>query len=525
MGNDQHQERPRRAVSGRARKRAIRAEAARYGVPYSVAARRLEAFAGSRATHAAGGRKSINAHPSHSAHHLDTRMAADLPCGRARHLTARFPTIAHTLNARVTAQPPRHLTSEALSRHVASESSSHETAPESSRHTTASESSSHKTSETPRHRTPEALRPSAPDALRHPAAETPRQGLRLGRAGHQPAPGSPHGEACPDQPTATRQSRLAPQPPPEEITRPTLRAGASPGAPERPDTGQTRHPSIREGGSKPLEPATSLDADQAQQHDLADNEPDDAGDATAQVLALAYAVIATEAPHLVPSAAELTWSADLGQTSAVDVVCSLIDRTARLLLDSAPGELRHRARGALAVARASSDPQLRDAAEQLTASLDPDDARHWHALPFAEARQVLDALLVAPCASHSPGVRVRFAAGVRAGTEATVIGAVWGMSGPPYAYKVRPDGEPVTILASPTDLVAQSAPPWSATPPADAARADLHQADSAQTDVTQTDSPSPDTAPAKATVHGVRPPAFAPTDVTRDDAVPAHGEL
>ncbi|WP_343954326.1 hypothetical protein [Nonomuraea longicatena] len=241
-------------------------------------------------------------------------------------------------------------------------------------------------------------------------------------------------------------------------------------------------------------------------------------------------MIAAEAPHLVPSAAELTWSADLGQASAVDVVCSLIDRTARLLLDTAPGELRHRARGALAVARASPDPQLRDAAEQLTASLDLDDVRGWHGLPFAEARQVLDALLVAPCSGHAPGIRIRFTSGARADTEATVIGAVWGMSGLPYAYKVRPDGGSVTIVTSPADLVAQSAAPCCEAPPIDPARTDTARTEPARTDTARTqpartEPARTDTAPSHIAPSCIAPSCTAPSDVASSDVAPASAKL
>jgi hypothetical protein len=86
----------RRSVPDRARRRAIRALAARLGVAYSVAARLLErndAPAGLPASideH----RRSMFALREHRTFHSrvrDTRLATDLPLGRATHLTERFP--------------------------------------------------------------------------------------------------------------------------------------------------------------------------------------------------------------------------------------------------------------------------------------------------------------------------------------------------------------------------------------------------------------------------------------------------
>jgi hypothetical protein len=73
----------RRPVPDRARKRAIRALAARLGVPYSVAARLVAGPAGS----ALGEQRPFHARVR------DTREAVELPLGRAAHLTARFPRV------------------------------------------------------------------------------------------------------------------------------------------------------------------------------------------------------------------------------------------------------------------------------------------------------------------------------------------------------------------------------------------------------------------------------------------------
>lgn len=94
-------------ISDRARRRAIRAHAARLGVPYSVAARLLSTPAsGLRATGGARGAGIWDEPTEHRAWLFamrerrcfdvrvrDTRLAADLPLGRAAHLAERFPAL------------------------------------------------------------------------------------------------------------------------------------------------------------------------------------------------------------------------------------------------------------------------------------------------------------------------------------------------------------------------------------------------------------------------------------------------
>jgi hypothetical protein len=88
-------------VSDRARRRAIRAHAARLGVPYSLAARLLEA---EMARSDAGEREgdpdehrawlfAMRERRSFDLRVRDTRLAADLPLGRAAHLAERFPAL------------------------------------------------------------------------------------------------------------------------------------------------------------------------------------------------------------------------------------------------------------------------------------------------------------------------------------------------------------------------------------------------------------------------------------------------
>src|SRR4051812_7963737 len=81
-------------VSDRARRRAIRAHAARLGVPYLVAARLLAT--GPAAPAPDEHRAWLFAFRERRSFDLrvrDTRLAADLPLGRAAHLTERFPVL------------------------------------------------------------------------------------------------------------------------------------------------------------------------------------------------------------------------------------------------------------------------------------------------------------------------------------------------------------------------------------------------------------------------------------------------
>ncbi|HEX8347122.1 MAG TPA: hypothetical protein VF657_20650 [Actinoplanes sp.] len=99
--------RSRRSVPDRARKRAIRALAAQLGVAYSVAARLLAAQTPTPAARRPPvfpigddeHRAWMFAAREHRTFHSrvrDTRLAADLPLGRAAHLTRRFPPLRVT---------------------------------------------------------------------------------------------------------------------------------------------------------------------------------------------------------------------------------------------------------------------------------------------------------------------------------------------------------------------------------------------------------------------------------------------
>jgi hypothetical protein len=89
--------RSRRATPDRARRRAIRALAAELGVPYSVAARLLSGPA--RPRFPIGGDEhrawmfAAREQRPYLSRVRDARQAADLPLGRAAHLTRRFPPL------------------------------------------------------------------------------------------------------------------------------------------------------------------------------------------------------------------------------------------------------------------------------------------------------------------------------------------------------------------------------------------------------------------------------------------------
>jgi hypothetical protein len=129
------------------------------------------------------------------------------------------------------------------------------------------------------------------------------------------------------------------------------------------------------------------------------------GQARQDLLALAYAVVIDERPD---SRLDLAWQAECGEETAVDTACEQLDRAVRLLLDE--GWERIAAAG-------GSSPQL------VQVSTDG-------------ARQIMDALIVVTGDGHVPGTRLV----MMSGRPATIVGAVWGLTGPPMAYVVRPHG-------------------------------------------------------------------------------------
>lgn len=107
---------------------------------------------------------------------------------------------------------------------------------------------------------------------------------------------------------------------------------------------------------------------------------------------------------------DLPWTAELGEETAVDIACAALDRRARRLLGDDPGEV------------------------------DVDGAR-----------QILDALLIVGDDGHAAGTRVRILDGDR---QATIVGAIWGPSGPPVRYRVAADGR--EFMVDPDDLAVVS---------------------------------------------------------------------
>ncbi|MEV0274403.1 hypothetical protein AB0H43_37010 [Hamadaea sp. NPDC050747] len=132
------------------------------------------------------------------------------------------------------------------------------------------------------------------------------------------------------------------------------------------------------------------------------------GTSRQELLRLAYAVVIDERPDLEPSAIDLAWQAESGEETALDTACAQLDRAVRLLLDE--GWER------IATATPSSP--------------------HLVEVRTDGARQIMDALLVVSEDGHVPGTRVA----MTSGRPATIVGAMWGLAGPPIAYAVRPHG-------------------------------------------------------------------------------------
>jgi hypothetical protein len=172
------------------------------------------------------------------------------------------------------------------------------------------------------------------------------------------------------------------------------------------------------------------------------------GEARPAVLAMLYATVAHERPDLVPSNEELTWVADLGEETAVDVACAALDRAARDLAEQDRWRMWARVEVALAAAAAGRDREthwvaitLRYELESLSVPASVDGARH-----------TLDALLVASAGGHAPGTRVRVLARPHRGRGATIVGVRWAPTGPPVGYRVLPDALPVNVGVTPGDL-------------------------------------------------------------------------
>jgi hypothetical protein len=166
------------------------------------------------------------------------------------------------------------------------------------------------------------------------------------------------------------------------------------------------------------------------------------GEGRETTIAMLYAVLEHESPHLLPQNDELGWAAELGEEAAVDIACAALDRAARRLLDEDRWRLWVRVEAALAAGDADPDRRVRDAAITLGRELRSTSLRG----SLDGVQHILDALLVEPYDCHPPGTRIRV--GDRPGI---IVGARWDPSGPPTGYQVSLDLEPGTRLVPATE--------------------------------------------------------------------------
>ena len=172
------------------------------------------------------------------------------------------------------------------------------------------------------------------------------------------------------------------------------------------------------------------------------------GEARPAVLAMLYAAVIHDRPGALPGADELTWLADLGEEAAVDLACTVVDRTARGLLDEDRWTMWTRIDAALTADEQHEDPPRRAAARQLA-----EDLRSLTVRSSVDgARQTLDAVLVAGDGGHAPGTRARVIVRPYRGRTATIVGAYWDRTGPPVGYDVVPDSAAVTVRVEPGQL-------------------------------------------------------------------------
>ena len=158
------------------------------------------------------------------------------------------------------------------------------------------------------------------------------------------------------------------------------------------------------------------------------------GESREATLAMLYAVVVHESPDSVPARDELTWAAELGEETAVDIACAALDRAARRLLDQDRWRLWARVEAALAALEAGPDRRLRDAATALNRELRSTSLRG----SVDGARQILDALLVEACDGRPPGARIRVD-----GRPGTVTGVIWSS---PVEYEIRLDDDPARVV-------------------------------------------------------------------------------
>jgi hypothetical protein len=185
------------------------------------------------------------------------------------------------------------------------------------------------------------------------------------------------------------------------------------------------------------------------------------GEDRRELLTMLYLVVAAESPGLIPAVGDLAWIAEMGEETALDTACAALDRDARSVADRRPAALWPAVERALLLSARSGDWQLRQAATRL-GTLFRTLTSPFESLggePYAEeppldgVRQILDAVLIVAEDGHAPGTRIRLIGEPHRDRIGTIVGAMWGASGPPIGYTVRPDDAGTAINAGPGDLV------------------------------------------------------------------------
>ncbi|MFY1673619.1 hypothetical protein ACN27G_27280 [Plantactinospora sp. WMMB334] len=179
------------------------------------------------------------------------------------------------------------------------------------------------------------------------------------------------------------------------------------------------------------------------------------GTGRVETLALLYHVVARESPQVLPKAGELAWTAEMGEETAMDTICAVLDRTARLLLDDDDMSLRTRIRAALDAGAAHHQVQVRSNSARLDAVFRAadtvvDQEGVWDSrlgLALTGVSHILDAVLVVNEDGHAPGTRV-----LLGGLRATIVGAAWDRSGPPRRYVVAVDASTRSTVHQPGEL-------------------------------------------------------------------------
>jgi hypothetical protein len=180
-----------------------------------------------------------------------------------------------------------------------------------------------------------------------------------------------------------------------------------------------------------------------------------------ELLTMLYVTVSVDSPGLVPEVGDLAWIAEMGEETALDMACAELDRDARALLECGPATLWPAIERALALSENGPDWRLRQEAARLFALYrsmwapreGADGEPYVDDPPFDGVRQILDALLIVADDGHAPGTRVRILASPYENQTATIISAVWGLPGPPAAYRIQMEEPSIRLTADTNDLV------------------------------------------------------------------------